>query len=813
MKIRIGTRKSRLALIQTDLVRLRIEAAFPEAEIEIVEMSTKGDELLDRSLTSFGGKGVFTKELEDALLREEIDLAVHSAKDMPMDFPEGLGIGAVLSRADVRDVLVTRDGIRASDLAPGSIVGTSSLRRELQIRELNPLVQIRLLRGNVQTRIRKLKEGQYDAILLAAAGLERLSLTEEDGICLEYLEPDKFLPAAGQGILAVEAKEGRMEEMLQAIHCPEAALQLEAERAFLKAIGGSCNAPAAGLCLPDTDRMLQMRVMFAPDGVHLRRAEGSCALTEGSELENARALGESLAQKVKQGKVWLLGAGPGDTGLLTVKALDCIRKADVLVYDNLASAAVLNEAREDAELIYAGKRADKHHLRQWETNALLVEKALEGKNVARVKGGDPFIFGRGGEEAQELRKAGVEFEIIPGVSSSYAAPAYAGIPVTHRDYASSFHVITGHESADKEGTVLDYATLAKEEGTLVFLMGLRNLPHIASELMKQGKDPKTPAAVIQEGTTARQKVVTGFLENIAEKAKEAGIQTPAITVVGGVAELNQELCWSGGKALSGARVLITGTSSMCEKQRQVLEEAGAEVIPLSLIYTEELESPELDAVMESLGSSDFCGKKEKEENMPYTWAVFTSRNGVEIFRKALRKHRIDIRKLSSLRFAVIGEGTKAALEEAGIYADFVPGRYSSRDLAAEWIPALTSADRVLLLRAREASSELPEALEAAGIPFTDAALYGTKQDERKAEELNRLLPEMDYITFASASAVKAFAAMTGEPEKLTAKVICIGPVTEKAAQKAGLPVYASAVVYTAEGMRDVIRKDRIYGRI
>ena len=792
MKIRIGTRKSRLALIQTDLVRLRIEAAFPEVEVEIVEMSTKGDELLDRSLTSFGGKGVFTRELEEALLEEKIDLAVHSAKDMPMEFPEGLYIGAVLPRADVRDVLVTRSGVRAADLAPGSIVGTSSLRRELQIKELNPMVQIKLLRGNVQTRIRKLKEGGYDAILLAAAGLERLGITEEEGICLEYLDPEEFLPAAGQGILAVEAKEGRLTEILSAIHCPEAALELEAERSFLKAIGGSCNAPAAGLCRLEEGR-LHMKVLYAPEGTKLRRAE------ESDEPAAARRLGETLARKVKRGKVWLLGAGPGDMGLLTEKALAAVRAADVLVYDNLASAAVLNEARRDAELIYAGKRADRHHLRQEETNALLVEKALEGKNVARVKGGDPFIFGRGGEEAQELLKAGVEFEIIPGVSSSYAAPAYAGIPVTHRDYASSFHVITGHESASKEGTVLDYATLAREEGTLVFLMGLRGLPRIASELMKNGKDPKTPAAVIQEGTTARQRTVFGTLQNIADRAKEAGIQTPAITLIGGVAALGEQLSWWGKGALSGVRVLLTGTPSMCEKQKRVLEEDGAEVIPFSLIDTRELEEPVFLQAMEELSS--------------YTWLVFTSSNGVELFLKALKKERKDIRKLSGLRFAVIGEGTKMALENAGIYADFVPSRYSSEDMAREWIPELTPSDRVLLLRAREASQKLPEALGEAGIPCTDAPLYETVRDERKAEELNRLLADVDYVTFASASAVKAFAAFVPEPEKLPAKAVCIGPVTEKAAAKAGIPVYASAVVYTAEGIRDVLRKDRKYGRI
>ena len=792
MKIRIGTRKSKLALVQTDLVRQKIEAAFPEAEIEIVELSTKGDELLDRSLTSFGGKGVFTKELEEALLQEKIDLAVHSAKDMPMEFPKGLAIGAVLEREDVRDVFVTTTGVKASKLAPGSVVGTSSLRRELQIREINPLVRIAMLRGNVQTRLRKLKEGQYDAILLAAAGLKRLDLLSEEGLHLEYLDPETFLPAAGQGILAVEAKEGRFAEVLEAIHCPEAALLLEAERSFLTAIGGSCNAPAAGLCRLEEGR-LSMKVLYAPDGTRMRKAEAKTELGQ-ADLAAARDLGRSLAGKVQQGKVWLLGAGPGDMGLLTQKALRCIREADVLVYDNLASASILNEARRDAELIYAGKRADNHHLRQWETNALLVEKALEGKKVARVKGGDPFIFGRGGEEAQELLKAGVEFEIIPGVSSSYAAPAYAGIPVTHRDYASSFHVITGHESAEKEGLSLDYKTLAQEEGTLVFLMGLRNLPSIASQLIANGKDPKTPAAVVQQGTTARQRCVTGELETIAETAKKAGIQTPAITVVGDVVSLQSRLSWFGRGELSGVRVLLTGTPSMCEKQSRVLLEEGAEPISFSLIYTEELSGPEIDEAFDSL--------------FDFQWIVLTSSNGVEIFLKKLKEKRVDIRSLSGLRFAVIGEGTKQTLEAAGIYADFVPSRYSSADLSKEWIPTLKPGERLLLLRAEEASLELTDALSKAGISYSAVSLYRTKQDERKAEELNRLLPETDYVTLASASAARAFQAMTEDLKHLTSKVVGIGPVTTKAAQKLGIPVYKTAVAYTAQGIRDVLKKDR-----
>lgn len=819
MKIRIGTRKSRLAVVQTELVKAKIEAAFPEAEVEIVKLSTRGDELLNRSLTSFGGKGVFTKELEEALLSGEIDLAVHSAKDMPMEFPEGLEIGAVLERGDERDVFVTTTGVKAADLAPGSVVGTSSLRRELQIKAINPLVHIKLLRGNVQTRLQKLKDGQYDGILLAAAGLERLELLKEDGIYLEYLEPESFLPATGQGILAVEVKTGHMPEVLAAIHCKEAALVLEAERSFLTRIGGSCNAPAASLCRLEAGAV-RMQIMYARDGKHPQYASCQKPFKDGNaklpSLEEMRSLGEQMADKVRQGKVYLLGAGPGDMGLLTQKCLTCLRTADVIVYDNLVSGSLLNEAKEDAELIYAGKRASNHHLKQEETNELLVRKALEGKTVARLKGGDPFIFGRGGEEAEELHRAGIEFEIVPGISSSYAAAAYAGIPVTHRDFASSFHVITGHESNTKEGLALNYELLAKEEGTLVFLMGLNNLPHITKELIAGGKDPDTPTAVIQEGTTARQRMAKGTFRTIEERVKEAGIVTPAVILVGEVASLSEKLCWFGKGSLSGIRVLLTGTEAMCRKQQEVLEEEGAEAISFSLIRTKRLRSEKLTQAIGKLSGYTLpevvrSSRRDMYYSVPvgYTWLVFTSSNGVELFFEELKENHKDIRSLSDIRFAVIGNGTKDALEAKGIYADFVPAKYSSKDLAAEWIPKLTSDDRILLLRAEEASPELTEALEQAGISYEAISLYTTEVDRRKEEELKRVLAKVDYITFASASAVKAFASMAGDLEQLKAKVICIGPVTERAAAVAGLKVHQSAVTYTAEGIRDVLLKERL----
>lgn len=793
--IRIGTRKSLLALVQTEIVKDALLRAFPETEIEIVKIDTKGDQLLDRSLTSFGGKGVFTVELEAELLSGAIDIAVHSAKDMPMEFPAGLGIGAVLSRADARDTFVSLDGTKLADLAPGSVVGTSSLRRELQIKEINPQVQIKLLRGNVQTRLRKLKEGQYDGIILAAAGIERLGYENEEEFHYEYLEPETFLPAAGQGILAVESRTDDAEtaEMLAAIHDAEAACLLAAERSFLKTIGGSCNAPAAAYCRKEGGRFL-MDAMFVKDGAHLRRAHMDIAADAQGMLETATQLGKDIAGEVNKGIVYLVGAGPGDEDLMTRKGLKVLREADVVVYDSLASSSLLNEVRDDAELIFAGKRSSHHFKKQYETNQLLIDLAKEGKNVVRLKGGDPYIFGRGGEEGQELRAAGVDFVVVPGISSSYSVPAYCGIPVTHRDYASSFHVITGHEGNHKNGaTVLDYGTLAREEGTLIFLMGLKNLPNIVKNLIENGKDPKTPAGVLQEGTTARQKMAVGTLENIVEVVEREGIQTPAITVVGDVVSLADELQWYGGKPLSGQRVLVTGSRSMVERLSPLLKEEGAEAISFSLIRTEAMATPEFDRAMADIDS--------------YTWIVLTSANGVECFFDKLKAMRKDIRDFKDVHFAVIGDGTKKALEGHGIYSDLIPTAYSSKDMAAAMVPHMKPTDKVLLLRAEEANAVLPDSLTAAGIDHTCVSLYHTVVDERKADELSRLIEIVDYITFASSSAVRAFVSMAGSLENVSAKYISIGPVTTKTAEAEGLHVDRTAAVYTAQGIVDAIIED------
>lgn len=805
MKIRIGTRKSKLAMIQTELVRDAILAKFPDIEIELVPMSTRGDKILDRSLTSFGGKGVFTKELEDALLSGAVDLAVHSAKDMPMEFPAGLGIRAVLPRANAGDVLITASGITASKLPAGSVIGTSSLRRELQIHQLNPEVRIKLLRGNVQTRLDKLRRGEYDGILLAAAGLERLGLTEMEGLHLEYLDMETFIPAPGQGIMAVEGRIGELEAVMMAIHSKETAAMLTAERTYLTLLGGGCNAPCGAYCRNENGQLV-MDVMYAADAKHSRYRSGSRTLAaagtsakemtaeEAVELaEQAKELARRLAEQVKYKTVSLVGAGPGDASLLTRKGLECIRKADVIIYDNLISGSLLNEARLDAELIYAGKRSSKHYLTQDQINACLVEKALAGNYVVRLKGGDPYIFGRGGEEALELKKHGISFEVVPGVSSCYSVPAYAGIPVTHRNVASSFHVITGHEGVGKKTEVLDYATLAKEEGTLIFLMGLKNLGKIVGQLTRHGKPATTMAAVIQYGTTARQRKAVAPMNEIEAEVKRQGIHTPAILLIGDVVSLEHELEWFANGPLAGKRVLVTGSRQVVKEIEAELTPLGAETLAISLIESKAIHSELL--------------KQKLQEVEAYTWMVFTSANGVHLFFETLNELEVDLRRLAHLKFAVVGKKTGGALRKHGFQYDFAPECFTGANLAKEWLPTLTKQDRVLLLRAKEGNPALSEALLQTAILFDDIMVYENWVDERRQPELNRAVQDVDYVVFASGSAAKAFAGLVDEKHLGAAKLISIGPTTTEAATQAGLPITKSASVYTAAGIASALLAD------
>ncbi|HHW47639.1 MAG TPA: uroporphyrinogen-III C-methyltransferase [Clostridiaceae bacterium] len=492
------------------------------------------------------------------------------------------------------------------------------------------------------------------------------------------------------------------------------------------------------------------------------------------------------------GKVYITGVGPGDYKLITLKAIECISRADVIVYDRLVSDRILGFARKDAELIYVGKIPGLHAVSQEKINGILVEKALEGKVVARVKGGDPFVFGRGGEEAEALRENGIEFEIVPGVTSAVAVPAYAGIPVTHRDFCSSFHVITGHERPDKENSLVDYGELAGLRGTLVFLMGVKSLPEICQSLIDNGKDRGTPAAVIEKGTTSEQRKITGTLEDIAQKAAEAGVRSPAITVIGDVVSLNGKLDWFPRGKLTGKRIIVTRSREQASKLVDKIEELGGMAIEFPTIRIE--------------GPEDFTHFDQVLKRLPgYEWLVFTSENGVKAFFGRMMTNRIDIRSLAGVKLAAIGEATMEALNKYGLNVDYVPEKYTNRELLKGFPPSGGDSPKILLARGNLSDKKLVEGLKAKGYEVEDLIVYRTVLGDGRREDILEMIEEggIDYITFTSSSTVRNFVSILGQ-ENISKtsgiKVLCIGPVTAKTAEESGLKVTAVADRYTIDGL-------------
>lgn len=814
--IRIGTRKSKLALIQTELVKAQILKYFPDEEIEIVHVVTHGDKVLDKPLGEIGGKGVFTKEIEEKLLDKTIDIAVHSAKDVPMELAGGLCLGAVLLRDDNRDVILKRKEMKK--IGEGSIIGTSSLRRELQIKQIYPGVLIKSLRGNVGTRIDKLKSGEYDAIILAAAGLKRLGLDNDDELDYIYTDNEKFVSAAGQGILAIECRNGDLKEVMEALDDKAARVCLEAEREFLRSLDGSCNAPCGAHCIISRENF-EFRGMYAADGENPKyakikeRREAAGVNINDDDLKQAISLAGKLVNILKsdddssdknndsekkpdevgKGKVSLVGAGPGKRDYLSVEALRCIKNADVIIYDALISPSILNEAKMDAELIYVGKRADTIYKKQPEINKLLVGCASQGKYVVRLKGGDPFIFGRGGEEALALAKAGINYEIVSGISSSYSVPASAGIPVTHRGAASSVHIITGHEHPGKPSEALDFSVIAKEEGTLVFMMGLRSLGNICDKLKKNGKYEGTPVAVVSKGMTAKQKTVFGNLLTIEDEVKKNKIEAPAIIVVGDVVEvglhINEWQIKNDKNPLSGKRILVTGSRNMAFCLEEEFDKYGAETIAISLV--------------ETIPDYSSCDDKLNEIEK-YSWLVFTSANGVNIFFDRLRDLKTDVRKLANIKFAVVGTSTRKALEKYGLYADFVSSKFTSKTLADELAQILTDKDRVLIVRGKQGKNFIEDKFTSMAVDFDKICIYETIQDERRADEVRRICRDVDYIVVTSGSGARALKDMAGCEHE---NIVAIGPVTKKDCEEAGLSVKLVAKEFDAKGIVDVIAGD------
>jgi uroporphyrinogen III methyltransferase/synthase len=501
-----------------------------------------------------------------------------------------------------------------------------------------------------------------------------------------------------------------------------------------------------------------------------------------------------------KGIVYLVGAGPGDAGLLTVRGAELIARADVLVYDALVNPELLRLAPKSAEVIYGGKRAKAHAIPQADLNQLLVKKAKEGKTVVRLKGGDPYIFGRGGEEAEEIAAAGIAFEVVPGISSTFAAPNYAGIPVTHRDFCSSYTVITGHEDPTKDESAIDWAALAKVPGTKIVLMGVERIRQIAEKFVANGLPATTPVAMVRWGTTGRQKTIEGTLASIADVVTQTGFTAPAVTIIGGVVGLRGKLNWFEQRPLFGQRIVVTRTRDQASQLTKQLLERGAEVLEIPTIkIAPPTERTPLIEALTGLGQ--------------YDWIVFTSPNGVTTFFDYLMKAHGDIRALGFLRLAAVGSATAAKLTDLHLRVDAMPEEY----VAAKVSDAIAKVEtvenlRILILRAEVANPDLPKQLEELGGIVDDVACYRTVPETEDANgAATRFIEEgADWITFTSSSTVENFHARFNLPETLKkfseTKLLSIGPETSKALTALGLKPTVEAKPHNIDGMVAALEK-------
>ncbi|MDQ7031244.1 MAG: uroporphyrinogen-III C-methyltransferase [Desulfonauticus sp.] len=502
-------------------------------------------------------------------------------------------------------------------------------------------------------------------------------------------------------------------------------------------------------------------------------------------------------EKLK-GKVYLVGAGPGDPGLFTLKGKTVLEKADVVVYDYLANEDLLQYCP-GAEKIYVGKKGGDHTLPQAKINQLIIDKALEGKVVVRLKGGDPYVFGRGGEEAEDLVKQGIDFEVVPGITSAVAACAYAGIPVTHRNFASSVSFITGHEDPQKAESAIDWNALVKSKSTLVFFMGVKNLSIIVQNLLSAGMDPHMPVALVHWGTTCKQKTLVSKLDKVVEDAKQANFRPPSLIVIGKVVQLKPVLDWFEKKPLLGKTVVVTRAREQASDLKAKLQELGACVLECPTIKVRPLDDySRAYSVLEKLDL--------------YDWLVFTSVNGVKFFWKLLRDSHLDARALGGLRVAAIGPATQNALEKLGIYPDFVPSKYVAEDVVEGLLDLGIKGKGVLIPRAKVAREVLPEELAKAGARVEVLPVYETVLAEDNKDKLVLALEQgnVDFITFTSSSTVKNFFALIDKNsfalQLQKVSLVSIGPITSATLKKFGFQPDLEASTYTIDGLVEVIKK-------
>ena len=727
--------------------------------------------------------------------------------------PEGLEILCVPSREDPRDALLSRDGAPLEKLGMGARIGTSSLRRQAQLLHYRGDFRIHMLRGNLDTRLRKLHDGEYDTIIVAAAGLRRLGWSNQ---VTEYLSSEVSLPAIGQGALGLEGRndDSFIKKLVGTLDHVPTRLAITAERALLARLEGGCQVPIAAHATIHENQLTLDGLIASVDGTQIcprsdswfyRRGEkswdkiGRSSLGSGGEANLGGDIRKRMTVDQKEaGKIFLVGAGPGDPELITLKGKNCLGQADVILFDHLANPALLKHAPSHAERIYVGRRNRGSYENQEEINRLLVTKAREGKCVVRLKGGDPFVFGRGGEEAEFMADAGLPFEIVPGVSSAVAAPAYAGIPVTHRTLASTVAFVTGHEDPDKSETALEWPRLASSDGTLVFLMGMKNLPNIVQRLLREGKDPGTPVALIRWGTYTRQRTVVGTLADIVERAQEEGIEPPTVIVIGRVVGLRAKLNWFESRPLFGMKILVTRPRDQAPGLSNLLAASGAEPVDFPTL---EIVPPEnWEGMDKAIG-----------ELSTYQWLVFTSANGVRYFMNRLRYHRQDVRSLAGLRVACIGPKTAEEAESHGIRADLVPSEFQAEGLVEAFRECKVAGQGVLIPRAEVARELLPEQLKEMGAKVRVVTAYRAVAPQEAFDSLKEQFRcgNIHIVTFASSSTVRNFCHLFENKEELKTltkgvTIACIGPITAQTVQEEGLVVGFVASQNTVSALVDAI---------
>ena len=794
----IATRGSRLALVQAELVKKALEAVVPE--VKILTVTTKGDRDRISALVKIGGDGLFVRGVERELLEGRADLAVHCGKDLPFEISDGLTIAGVPRAADARDMLLMTE--ETARRGGPSRIGTGSPRRVTELARLYPDAETIGIRGNITTRLERLRDGTCDGLILAKAGVDRLH-PDLTGLTARVFDFDEMIPAACQGILALECREEDRElaELLESLSDPETEERFRIERRIFRRLRADCTKPV-GIHAGLREGRVELDLYLNGHRTHLTAEHGQeDRLTEAA----ARAL---------LGHVTLVGAGCG-RGLITEQGIRAVRRADVLVYDALMDEALLSETKAGCERIYAGKRAGSHYRSQDEINRLLIDKASGGREVVRLKGGDSFVFGRGGEEIKALHEAGIACSVIPGVTSAVAVPESFGLPVTERGIARSFTVITGHTAAGTEDGAdeEDYGALARLRGTLVFLMARGSLGRITSRLIEEGKKPGTPASVLSSGFTASAERNDGSLENIAEKAAEA--PTPVILVVGETAGLHlpvedpeeagvlasEETEKTG---LFSAGVTVAGTPHIVSKMSDALAARGIRAVPgVSLRAV-----PDPEQVPDTFAEG--------------SWVVFTSANGVDVCFDELRRRGTDLRCFAGVRFAVIGEGTEEALLERGFRADFRPSVFTGKCLGRELAERILKekdgeVDRpapVVLLRADRASKTLPAELAASGVSFEDRPVYslcpvspdGAVRTWDERTEDKKTVCRTGTAVFLSALGAKAYLMDHGLSAETA--LYAIGPVTAEKVRSMTGRVPRTPGEYTVEALADLIASDR-----